>query len=63
MFSLIRACGTGLDGGSTVRLGLKELSPSGLQSFLSNDKNRCKQRPDFLVVATRLNPAELKLAR
>jgi len=31
---LIRACGTGLEGGSTVRLGLKEQSPSGLQSFL-----------------------------
>jgi hypothetical protein len=28
MFSLIRACGTGLDGGSTVRLGLKGQSPS-----------------------------------
>jgi hypothetical protein len=28
MLSLIRACGTGLDGGSTVRLGLKERSPS-----------------------------------
>src|SRR5436190_6295239 len=26
-------------------------------------QNRCKQRPDSLVVATRLNPAELKLAR
>src|SRR5919109_3641312 len=38
MLSLILACGTGLDGGSTVRLGLKEQSPSSLQSFLRTTK-------------------------
>jgi hypothetical protein len=35
---LIRACGTGLDGGSTVRLGLKEQSPSSLHPFFERKK-------------------------
>src|SRR6266550_7028821 len=38
MLSLILACGTGLEGGSIVRLGLKEQSPSSLQSFLRTTK-------------------------
>jgi hypothetical protein len=38
MLSLIRACGTGLDGGSTVRLGLKEQSPSSLHPFFERKK-------------------------
>src|SRR6476659_5310054 len=38
MLSLIRACGTGRDGGSIVRLGLKNQSPSSLQTLLSTTK-------------------------
>src|SRR3981189_2902251 len=34
MYSLIRVCGAGLEGGSTVRLGLKGLSPNYVRSFL-----------------------------
>src|SRR6266540_6234744 len=62
MLSLIRACGTGLDGGSIVRLGLKEQSPSSLHPFFERQKP-LQAAAQILVFPTRLNHAELKRSR